>query len=78
MKKYVKVGEFVKWECSPFGQPSFIAEGVVREIGKSTFGSKRKGIAVKIEPLGKYRERYPKRKTTTIASYNLFRNVKQS
>lgn len=69
--KDIKIGDLVKWKCKPFGCKSFIAEGVVRGIGESTFGSVSTETSVKIEPLGEYRKFYPKRKTTTIAMKNM-------
>ena len=68
----VKVGQVVKWQCKPFGREAFIAEGIVRAIGKSAFGGKRDiFVAIKIEPVGEYVKIFPKRKSTTIALYNI-------
>ncbi len=71
MKKEIKIGDIVKWRCSPFGRKSFVTDGVVIEITSSTFGSIFIIKAVKIKVNKKYRKVFPNRKSTTIAVHNL-------
>lgn len=69
MSKKVKVGDVVKWHCKSNGW--FMAKGVVKKIGQSTFGSVRKTVALQIEPIGEYCKRFPNRRTTTISILNI-------
>ena len=65
--KKVKIGDVVNWKCTPYTRPTFIAEGIVREI----FISGTLGEAVKVECVGEYLEAFENRKRTTIAIHNL-------
>jgi hypothetical protein len=73
MKKVIKVGDLVKWRCLC---PAFIAEGIVRKIGVSTFGSCRETRSLQIEVLGESRKHFPNRKTTTISEFSVLEDKK--
>lgn len=67
-----KVGQLVKWK-NKYPGGDMIVEGVVREVYESTFGSKIKAPAVRVQLLAgqKYMKSYPNRVRTTIAVHNL-------
>jgi len=76
MKNKFKIGDIVSWKCHAYEDGTygsyFIATGVIKKFGKSSFGGIRKLTpSVTIVPFDKYTKMFPKRKTTTIALYNI-------
>jgi len=73
----IGIGDIVQWKCSPyFGKP-FIAQGIVQKIAVSTFGAKKRGMSVKVAPMGEYCRVFPMRSTTTISADNIITREKQ-
>ena len=72
VRREVEIGDVVKWKCRPYTRPTFIAEGIVREI----FISKRLGKSLKVECVGEYLQVFENRKRTTVAVHNLISTPK--